>query len=193
MEYVCTTCNTKFKSRHNNGAAHRFCSVSCHKVWMQRNRIEINCIQCGAVTTNPKFCSSSCAASYNNVKFPKKKKKERCCKKCSKKVTHRAKLCKEHNSQIVDWSKVTYGEAKGIRKYQKNSRIRGLARRLYLKSSMPHKCYVCGYSKYFDVCHKKPVYTFDDSVTIAEINSLSNLVALCKNHHWEFDKGDIIL
>jgi HNH endonuclease len=33
------------------------------------------CVQCGEITTNPKFCSSSCSATYNNTLQPKRKAK----------------------------------------------------------------------------------------------------------------------
>ena len=29
------------------------------------------CLQCGKETTNPKFCSKSCSASYTNIRLPK--------------------------------------------------------------------------------------------------------------------------
>lgn len=34
------------------------------------------CLNCSEKTNNPKFCSSSCSASYNNIAFPKKKPKD---------------------------------------------------------------------------------------------------------------------
>lgn len=42
---------------------------------------------------------------------------------------------------------------------------------------------------HFDVCHIKPIGSFDDDTLVAEINDLTNLVPLCKNHHWEMDHG----
>lgn len=33
----------------------------------------------------------------------------------------------------------------------------------------------------------KDIASFDLDALIKEVNALSNLVALCKNHHWEFD------
>jgi len=47
---------------------------------------------------------------------------------------------------------------------------------------------VCGYDKHFDVCHKKEISSFDENALIAKINDLGNLIPLCKNHHWEFDR-----
>lgn len=75
------------------------------------------------------------------------------------------------------------------RRYQKNSQIRDLARRKYLKSEFPKECAVCGYAKFFDVCHIKDISAYDPRTTVAVINSFDNLIALCKNHHNEFDRG----
>ena len=38
----------------------------------------MNCINCQKQTQNPKFCSRSCAASYNNTLKPKKQQQGRC-------------------------------------------------------------------------------------------------------------------
>ena len=38
----------------------------------------ITCLSCGNETKNPKFCSKSCSASYNNKKFPKRKPEHKC-------------------------------------------------------------------------------------------------------------------
>lgn len=51
------------------------------------------------------------------------------------------------------------------------------------------KCVKCGYSIHVDVAHVKSVSSFDNSVTIREINSIDNLIGLCPNHHWEYDNG----
>jgi len=37
------------------------------------------------------------------------------------------------------------------------------------------------------------VSDFPDAALIAEINDIANLVALCPNHHWEFDHGVLTL
>lgn len=45
------------------------------------------------------------------------------------------------------------------------------------------------YTNYCEVCHIKPVNGFSDESLVSEINDINNLVALCPNHHWEFDHG----
>lgn len=38
----------------------------------------MNCLHCGMETTNPKFCSRSCSASFTNAQSPKRKPSGRC-------------------------------------------------------------------------------------------------------------------
>jgi 5-methylcytosine-specific restriction endonuclease McrA len=45
----------------------------------------------------------------------------------------------------------------------------------------------CGYNKHAEIAHIIPVSHFPSEATIAQINALDNLVALCPNCHWEFD------
>jgi predicted restriction endonuclease len=60
---------------------------------------------------------------------------------------------------------------------------------VYRKSDLPKACVVCGYNTHHEVCHIKPINGFLPSEFVADVNMLSNLVALCPNHHWKFDHG----
>lgn len=71
------------------------------------------------------------------------------------------------------------------------SEIQKNARSVYQKSDKPNYCVVCGYDKTYEVAHIKAVSDFDDDTLISEINSIDNLIALCPNHHWEFDHGQL--
>lgn len=71
------------------------------------------------------------------------------------------------------------------------SAIQRLARKIYDKSSKPKKCVVCGYDKHYEVAHIKFVSSFDDNALISEINDIDNLIALCPNHHWEYDNDNL--
>ncbi len=151
------------------------------------------CKNCGNSTNNPNFCSRSCSAKTTN-KIPKRKKKVSYCISCGiETVFFRRKYCSKCNPMNRDWSIITYGEATEKRKYQKNSRIRNLARKIYKQSDKPQCCIVCGYSNHFEVCHIKPISSFPDTATISEINDIDNLIALCPNHHWELDHQNLIL
>ena len=67
------------------------------------------------------------------------------------------------------------------------SRIQDNARKIYKNSDKPKQCIVCGYNKTYEVAHIKAVSDYDNDTFISEINDINNLVALCPNHHWEYD------
>lgn len=69
------------------------------------------------------------------------------------------------------------------------SAIQRNAREVFFNTNTEHKCSICGYDKHVEVAHIKPVSGFDENTPIFEINSISNLIALCPNHHWEYDNG----
>ena len=150
------------------------------------------CLHCGAETKNPKFCSQSCATSYNNLH---RSKKAFYCSKCGELLGYgykefgRKKCCDNCNANIIDWSTVTYGEVKEKRQYQVNSRIRDLARQVYEKSNKPKQCNNCGYDKHYEVCHIKGISEHSDDTLITTINDIHNLIGLCPNCHWEMDNG----
>jgi hypothetical protein len=142
------------------------------------------CKHCGTPTTNAKFCSRSCSASHNNKK-PKRKLTNQCAK-CSKLIRSQRKFCEDCNTKI-DWSQVTIADIQGKAKYQISAYIRTLARAAYRSSDLPKCCAKCGYDKHYEVCHRKPIANFPSSTPVSVVNHLSNLVALCPNHHWELD------
>ena len=85
----------------------------------------------------------------------------------------------------------TKGEYKGIMSNWWEARvpIAKNARIVFRKSNKEKKCLKCGYDKHYEVCHIKAVSDFTDTSTLEEINSLDNLIALCRNCHWEYDHG----
>lgn len=70
------------------------------------------------------------------------------------------------------------------------STIQKQARLIYQNSDKPKKCICCSYDKHYEVAHIKAVSDFDDNTLISEINNVNNLIALCPNHHWEYDNTD---
>jgi len=216
LEFVCDYCTKIFKRSKKRyldkkrlcGQKNQFCSGECHnkfkRTHSQLNDIKVHCKSCNKLITKRiskkeinknHFCSRSCSATYNNSINPKRKKSKRTCKKCNVDITGQGRktICDNCNNFIIDWSKVTFAEIKAKRRYQKNSRIRDLSRNIYYKSGQPQFCFNCGYDKHIDVCHIIAVSSFPDSAVVSEINSLSNLIALCKNCHWEFDNGYLSL
>jgi 5-methylcytosine-specific restriction endonuclease McrA len=147
------------------------------------------CPVCGKETTNPKFCSRSCAAKLNNVMFPKRSLGSRC-SVCGCPIPLRSRYCRTHKpnhprdrSQPIS---TVYQTAK--HPIYRRSRLRTDARKVYLKAR-PYQCVNCGYDKYIEVCHKRSLASFPDDMPISVVNSLDNLVGLCPNCHWEFDHG----
>jgi predicted restriction endonuclease len=67
--------------------------------------------------------------------------------------------------------------------------VRSHARKVFAESGKPKKCAVCGYDKHVEICHVREIATFPPETPVREINDLTNLVALCPNHHWELDHG----
>lgn len=163
----------------------------------------MNCLKCDKETANPKFCSTSCSVGYNNKLNPKRKATEKFCKRCNTSLGF--VLCSSPGSRKcddckgaprVDWSQQTKGKLRGAGNAILGGRypyIRTHARRSYKKSGQPMSCSVCNYSLHVDICHIVDVKAFSEDISIAYINKIDNLVALCKNHHWEFDNGHLTL
>ncbi len=148
----------------------------------------MKCLFCGAETDNPKFCSSSCAARYNNRAFPKRTRQRFFCKTCGTEIAYRRSYCENCDpTKPKDFSNVTIAQVRSQARYQANAWIRKLARRTFYNSDKPKCCYRCGYTKHFEVCHVKPIQNFPENTPMAVVNSLDNLVALCPNCHWELD------
>lgn len=107
---------------------------------------------------NRKFCNRSCAAIYGNKHSPKKRR----------------------TILVLTNPDVTKIEVT-------RQDIGYHARLTYKESGKPEQCAYCSYDKAFDVCHIKPVNKFANETRVIEINDINNLIALCKNHHWELD------
>ena len=154
------------------------------------------CKRCGKDTSNPKFCSSSCAASYNNQfninNIKNRKKKTKQCKNCSEKIYSRLTYCPKCYSE---WNKshrgdITLQEAvDSYARHHKSSafalvrtRARMIAKKLGLDT-----CVKCGYDKHVEIAHIKAISSFDMSTLISIVNAPENLMPLCPNCHWEHD------
>jgi len=116
------------------------------------------------------FCSSSCAASYNNRVKPKRKKKDKI--KPIKEDVIGGKTKGELKTNSSNWQ--TYRSI--IQKHAKS-----------ICELRPKVCEICGYDKHVEICHVKSVSSFNDDTLISEINSPDNLRILCRNCHWEHD------
>ena len=152
----------------------------------------MQCLQCGEPTLNPKFCSRTCAATFNNKEFPKRERKQFFCESCGNEAIYRRRFCTKCNPNSgVDWALRTLASLRSLADF--HSRIRQLARKAYHDLGKPNRCVNCGYSKHLEICHLRPIQNFDGATPISEINSPNNLVALCPNCHWELDNGLLTL
>ena len=148
----------------------------------------MKCLYCNADTNNPKFCSSSCAAKFNNRVFPKRERKQYYCKNCGAEAGYRRSYCTNCDpTKPRDISNLTIAEIRQSARYQANAWIRKLARRTYATSNRPQHCNVCGYAKHFEVCHIRSIQEFPLDTPMSVVNAWDNLVALCPNCHWELD------
>ena len=147
----------------------------------------MNCRNCNTLTTNPKFCSQSCAATYNGKKFPKRKK-EGSCVTCSTPITRRNKYCKPCVDGQQDARDAQTLQEIIYKKHHKSSAFT-LVRSRARKQINPKgkSCTHCGYAKHVEVCHIKPIKEFPLDAKVSEVNSITNLILLCPNCHWEFD------
>lgn len=141
------------------------------------------CLACGApiVPTgtqivsdikHKKFCNTKCFGVYSRKPVIQKPKAVRALRP---------------NSVLLR-SKADFSSAKNY-----HSRVRCNSRSTFRASGRDLVCAVCGYSKFVEICHIKDLKDFTEDTSVSIINSIDNLVALCPNHHWEFDHGLISL
>jgi hypothetical protein len=162
-----------------NVRRNKFCSVGCsskHKSKQTRSKSTSLCEMCGGTIQLTKHKTRN---YYNPRKY---------CDDCVNKARALAntKINGQYDSTIPDR---TIGELKSSRKSYWSWRVEITkhSRNMYIRSGSPQKCLLCGYGKHFDVCHKRDVALYSDDTKVEEVNSLSNLVALCRNCHWELD------
>jgi 5-methylcytosine-specific restriction endonuclease McrA len=141
-----------------------------------------------AETRDRKFCNN-CFGNWVWNKDGQKRLRENTCPVCGVVIARTSKTCVKHQTRKVSViGSVTKGELFSKRKNWQSARtaIRNHAKQIFT----PSVCTFCGYDKYVEICHIKPVSSFPDSATLDEINSPDNLLGLCPNCHWEFDNLD---
>jgi hypothetical protein len=147
------------------------------------------------------YCSRKCSAVVNaskNTKSYLRKLPDKLCVVCDAKISRKSTHCKTCASVAsrIDLSAITVADVRKKSKnnvYEMHARIRNYAKAVYRQNNSPKLCAHCGYDKHYEVCHIKPVASFLETDLMSDINSLDNLIALCPNHHWEFDNGLLVL
>ena len=170
----------------------------------------VSCLTCGVnfqkATSEIKrngdrhFCSRSCSAKTNNL--GKRRHPARNCKQCQKEYittkTHRSltfcENCKSTHETRDDIKNTTLYEyqkrdsVKDKHPSWKSAHIRGF-NRSWNKDLTNLPCQVCSYSTHVELAHIKAVSDFPDDTKLSIVNDPSNILVLCRNHHWEFDNG----
>jgi hypothetical protein len=168
-----------------------------HKEKIQMNQ----CLNCTQNTKNPKFCSCSCAAKFNNKSKPKRKIESQnkcldCGKRCSRRIGSRKyQLCKKclSKQQCIEYGKITKGNCvescvSSYASKHKYEKIRQHAKRnAHIFKWEKNICEKCGYDKHTELCHIKSIASFSDNTLLEEINCKENIFFLCPNCHWELD------
>ena len=166
------------------------------KIWSERRKkktITVKCLCCGKEIEPPdgwktqrKFCSSSCAATYNNkARGAIKHETHKECVYCGKKLTGKhkyAKFCSgecEQNFKQEEYIKRwKNGEESGIKgKYDVSNRIRK-----YLFDKYDCKCQKCGWGEENRKTHKIPLQIHHIDGDCLN-NKEENLELLCPNCH----------
>jgi hypothetical protein len=176
------------KQKASDAKRARFCTKSCAARYNNRHRENMRtrptglCERCG-VKIEYKYQGKGC---YSPRKF---------CTDCfgpALSEINRNNLKKYlgiKDDCISMHDKKTKGEMKQLR--PGSPRLKGFfnrhARQIYKMSGQPFICKICGYERYVDVCHIKAVSKFPDTALVSEIDSIDNLVTLCKLHHKELD------
>src|SRR5574343_250224 len=89
IKTYCQYCNKELIGHQR--LIRKFCNRQCYLNSLSKKTIK--CLHCGKSTNNPKFCSSSCSASYTNKQQHKKQLSKQCLK-CNSLIVSNRKYCK---------------------------------------------------------------------------------------------------
>lgn len=125
------------------------------------------CLYCGKPTSNPKFCSRSCAASLNGSLYPKRKRKDRPCIECGEQRPRcNKKFCSNKCRSEFQFKECMTGNP-----------AMGTIRR-YLLKTREHKCAICEISEWNgDLVHLESDHVSGNS----DDNQEENLRLICPN------------
>jgi hypothetical protein len=153
-------------------------NIVCYLVEVQKMNI---CVNCNKETSNPKFCSSSCNASYKNKNNHWRKQKgifkglsncitcgNQCKKTNSKFCSAKCQREKQYQEKLTKWLN------SDIDKFGRNQIRR------YLIETYGYKCSHCGISEH----NNKPLVLQVEHIDgNSENNRPENLCLLCPNCH----------
>lgn len=150
------------------------------------------CPGCNTLTSNPKYCSRSCAAKISNL-IPKRKRTRICthCTSLAESGSRKCLPCKKPSPIDKSIKLGFYRDKDSVKDKHpswRNVHVRYYARS-WNKDLAGAPCQKCNYSLHTELAHITPVSSYDDEAEMGEVNSPDNLLVLCPNCHWEFDHG----
>lgn len=203
---ICLNCNSPILAPYSkplrDTKVKKFCCLSCATSFNNRGKIKNpkgNNGQNNKATIIDNLSDEQIIDAFNtsdNLKeFSLKLGYKTAVQKNNKSMIKRLELLNLDIEEIIykEKKKIIYEQTKeDIFERRSNwqsarSAIQRDARKIYQNSDKPKKCIVCGYDKHYEVAHIKAVSEFNDDTFISEINDINNLIALCPNHHWEYD------
>jgi len=193
----------KVKQKPAEAKKKRFCSRSCAAKYNNRGVDRWQAKPSSTRTREPYGVCSVCGVTieYTQTKDGRYYKKKYCDSCRVRPSTTEASLRKSHKTRVKkyglnDWSNINEMTKQEVldkcgNTWTMKCNITRYARKTYRNANKPQKCKICGYNKHVNVCHIKGIGTFSMDSLVGEINALDNLIALCPNHHWEFDHKEI--
>jgi hypothetical protein len=144
----------------------------------------MECLNCGTETSNPKFCSRSCSASYNNRGTCRNGERPSDCLCCGKKVrlstqkfcSHRCQWEYSYQQYIERW---LLGEETG---YVGNGEQISQRVKRWLLEKHGNKCELCGWGEENPITKNIPLQVHHIDGNCLDC-SLKNLQLLCPNCH----------
>ena len=135
------------------------------------------CKECGEIIKNKIniFCNSSCAAKYNNKKYPKRIKIVKDCLNCGEEITNKNKFCNIicfHEFKLKNITLPLFYDGK----IAKNSTIRKL-----LINLIGENCDICGMGNTWN--GKSIILEVDHIDGDSDNNLPNNVRLLCPNCH----------
>jgi HNH endonuclease len=167
---TCNHCQCSFiPNRSNKKNPQKYCSAEC-SANARRTKQYHPCAVCSTSTLNPKFCSNSCAATYNNTAVPKRTKNYKICPTCGN-LHSRTKFCSDecnpHRLKLSEDEKYRYVRAKKNEAWQ-----RYMAKR---KNQTPEDADIKALQEFYLNC---PIgYEVDHKIPISKggLHSIENL------------------
>lgn len=139
------------------------------------------CLQCGQDTTNPRFCSRSCNVTYQNIQYPKRRKRvsDQKCIQCGTIISDRNSMyCSMFCLSQSRWQRTkTRIETTGIIHPKTKFNHSPTAKR-YLTELHGNKCSVCGIENW---CGKPLIFILDHINGKPNDWRVENLRLVCSN------------